>query len=83
MTDAPPKIMIGAIVRLNRQMLNHTEATRAIVVSTDDRLINDLELIVPGFPVKFWMPSDVVTVVEPTHQDWWTLLKEEETSAPA
>lgn len=83
MTDAPPKVLIGAMVRLNRPILHHTEATRAVVVSTDDRWINDLELVVPGYPVKFWMPSEVVTVIESTRQDWWALLKEEETSDPA
>lgn len=78
-----PKIIIGAVVRLNRPILNHTEATRAVVVSADDRWINDLELLVPGYPVKFWMPSETVTVLEAPRQDWWALLKGEESSDPA
>lgn len=75
------KLFIGAVVRLNQPVLNHSEATKAIVVSTDDRLINNLELIVPGYPVKFWVPSEQITVLDPPRQDWWALLKEEEVAS--
>lgn len=83
MTEAPVdlKVFIGAVVRLNRPILHHTEATKAVVVSTDGRWMNDLELIVPGYPVKFWVPSEQVTVLEAPRQDWWALLKEEEVAS--
>lgn len=68
------KILIGAVVRLSRAVLNHSEGTHALVVSTDERLINDLELIVPGYPIKFWVPSEHVTVLMPPRDDWWALL---------
>ncbi len=83
-TDTDQKVLIAAVVRLNRPILHHTEATKAVVVSVDGRWMNNLELIVPGHPVKFWVPSEQVTVLEPPRQDWWKLLKEEEeTSDPA
>lgn len=67
-------ILIGAVVRLSRGVLSHNEGTRAMVVSTNHNLINDLELIVPGYPIKFWVPSEHVTVLQPPRDDWWTLL---------
>lgn len=66
--------LISAVVRLNRGVLSHNEGTRALVVSTNHMLINDLELIVPGHPIKFWVPSEHVTVLQPAREDWWALL---------
>lgn len=82
-TDVAPKVTIGAVVRLNQPILHHSEATRAVVVSVDNRWINNLELIVPGFPVKFWMSENTVTVLEAPRLDWWALLKEEVAGDPA
>ena len=72
--EAPPRMLIGAVVRLRRDVLSHAVGTRALVVSTNDRLLNDLELIVPGYPIKFWVPSEAVDVLDPPREDWWALL---------
>lgn len=76
------RILIAAVVRLKDKHLNHEAGTRAVVCSTRDGRYN-LELVVPGFPIKFWVASEAVDVLQAPEQDWWRLLNstDEESSA--
>lgn len=67
------RMVIAAVVRLKAKYLNHEAGTRALVCNTRDGRYN-LELIVPGYPIKFWVASEAVDVLQAPDQDWWKLL---------
>lgn len=70
------RVLIGAVVRTKDTHLVHPSGTRALVCNTRDGRYN-LELVVPGFPIKFWVASEGVDVLQAPTQDWWNLLTSE------
>lgn len=69
------KMLISAVVRMKSGHLHHPAGTRALICATRDGRFS-LELIVPGSPLKFWVESRDVEIVEAPDQDWWKLLSE-------
>lgn len=70
------RMLIGAVVRLTVGRLTHDAGTKAVVCGTRDEGRYQLELVVPGFPIKFWMTLDEVKILQPPRQDWWRLLED-------
>lgn len=76
------RMVIAAVVRLKEKHLHHEVGTRAVVCSTRDGRYN-LELIVPGSPIKFWVASEAVDVLQAPEQDWWKLLTSTDDEEPS
>lgn len=75
-TPAPAELrmLIGAVVRTRSGHLNHQAGTKALVCSTREEGRFQLELLVPGFPIKFWVETKDVQILQAPDQDWWKLL---------
>lgn len=69
------RMLIGAVVRLQVGRLTHQAGTKGVVSATRDEGRYQLELIVPGFPIKFWVTLDEVKIITAPQQDWWKLLE--------
>jgi hypothetical protein len=69
------RMLIGAVVRTKVGRLHHPAGTKAVVVSTRDEGRFQLELLVPGFPIKFWAGTGEVEILNAPRQDWWALLE--------
>lgn len=75
-TPASLRMLIGAVIRTRSGHLHHPAGTKAVVSSTrDDGKLAQLELVVPGFPIKFWVTVGDVDILEAPQQDWWKLLE--------
>lgn len=69
------RMLIGAVVRTMSGHLNHDAGTKAVVCNTRDEGRYQLELVVPGYPIKFWVEIGDVKIIQAPQQDWWKLLE--------
>lgn len=77
-TTAPRGLdtLVGSVVRLTkRSILGHAEGTRALIVSTRDSGRFPYELLVPGYPIKFWVRRDDVEIINAPARNGWDLLE--------
>ena len=72
------RMLIGAVVRTRSVHLHHPAGTKGVVSATRDEGRFQLELVVPGFPVKFWVTVGDVEILQAPEQDWWKLLESPE-----
>lgn len=72
------RMLIGAVVRLKTGHLHHQAGAKAVVCGTRDGGRFQLELVVPGSPIKFWVTTGDVDVLQAPDQNWWRLLESPE-----
>lgn len=77
-TPGSLRMFIGGVVRIKTGHLHHQAGTKAIVCATRESGRFQLELVVPGFPIKFWVTLDDIEILEAPQQDWWKLLESPE-----
>lgn len=68
------RMLIGAVVRLKTAHLHLPAGTKGVVCAARDGRFG-FEIVVPGCPLKFWVETREMEVLEAPQQDWWKLLE--------